>query len=312
MKRVILITGAEHYDASSQTAREDDGAVVRQALPERGIDVQVGVWNDLTIDWEPMAQGAIVVIRSCWAYHYDREGFLAWSERIARMTTLLNPVEVLRWNTYKRYLQVLERHSIPTIPTVWLPRGASLVLADLLAERRWSSAVIKPAVSTNAYATLFVDEASLAAGGAQAHLNAWACEREMMIHPHIDAVRETGEHSLVFIAGEQTHAFRKRAVLCGEPDSLGEHPIIPTNQEVHLTHKILRIAAKLLGMYSYSYFLFAPEDLIDDSGTLRLMELELVEPRLRLCDTLRGQEQPVAPVTAHCVGSRTQPLPLAS
>jgi hypothetical protein len=292
MKHVILITGAEHYDASSQTSREPDDEVLRHALLERGIDVQVAVWNDLTIDWEHMAQGAIVVIRSCWDYHCDREGFLAWSERIARMTTLLNPVEVLRWNTHKRYLQVLARHGIPTIPTVWLPQGTSLVLADLLAERRWSSAVIKPAVSTNAYATFFVDAASLAAGEAQAHLNTWACEREMMIQPSIDAVREVGEHALVFIAGE--------------------HPIIPTNREVHLARKILRIAAKLLGMYSSSSFLFARVDLIDDAGTLRLMELELVEPRLRLCDTLRGKERLVAAITAHCVASRTQPLSLAS
>src|SRR5260370_29057774 len=121
-------------------------------------------------------------------------------------------------------MQVVARQGMPSIPTVWVPRGTSLGLADLLVERRWSSAVIKPAVSTNAYATLFVDEASLAAGGAQAHLNAWACEREMMIQPHIDAVREAGEHSLVFIAGEPTHAFRKRAVLCGEADSMGAHP----------------------------------------------------------------------------------------
>jgi hypothetical protein len=237
--------------------------------------VQVAVWNDVTIDWEHMVQRAIVVIRSCWDYHRDREGFLAWSERIASMTTLLNPVEVLRWNTHKRYLQVLARHGIPTIPTVWLPRGTSLVLADLLAERRWSSAVIKPAVSTNAYATLFIDAASLAEGLAQAHLTTWAVEREMMIQPYLDAVREVGEHSLVFIAGEQTHAFRKRAVLCGEADSLGERPVIPTSQEVHLAQKILRLAAKLLGLCSSSSFLFARVDLLDDAGTLRLMELEL-------------------------------------
>ena len=108
-------------------------------------------------------------------------------------------MEVLRWNTHKRYLQVLARQGIPTIPTVWLPPGKSLALADLLAERRWSSAVIKPAVSTNAHATLRVDAASLAEGLAQAHLGTWAAEREMMIQPRIDAVREAGEHSLVFI-----------------------------------------------------------------------------------------------------------------
>ena len=286
--------------------------VLRQALLEKGIDVQVAVWNDPTLDWKHMVQRAIVVIRSCWDYHCDREGFLAWSERIARMTTLLNPVEVLRWNTHKRYLQVLVRHGVPTIPTVWLPRGTSLVLSDLLTERGWSSAVIKPAVSTNAYATLFVDEASLATAEAQAHLDTWAFEREMMIQPYIGAVREVGEHSLVFIAGEQTHAFRKRAVLCGEADSLGEHAIIPPMQEVHLARKILRIAAKLLGLCSSSSFHFARVDLIDDSGTLRLMELELVEPRLRLCDAPPCTERLVAAITAHCVATHPQLLPLAS
>ena len=64
MKRVILITGAEHYDASSQTSREPDYEVLRRALLERGIDVQVAVWNDPTVDWKHMAQRAIVVIRS--------------------------------------------------------------------------------------------------------------------------------------------------------------------------------------------------------------------------------------------------------
>jgi hypothetical protein len=90
------------------------------------------------------------------------------------------------------------------------------------------------------------------AGEAQAHLAKWGFERELMIQPYINAVREVGEHSLMFIAGEQTHAFRKRAVLCGEADSLGEHPIISTSQEVHLAQKILRIVAKLLGMGSYT------------------------------------------------------------
>ena len=36
MKRVVLITGAEHYDASSQTPREPDDEMLRQALLESG------------------------------------------------------------------------------------------------------------------------------------------------------------------------------------------------------------------------------------------------------------------------------------
>jgi hypothetical protein len=312
MKRVVLITETEHYDVSTQTSREPDDELLLQKLFERGMDVQVAVWNDPTIDWVQTTRGAVVIIRSCWDYHTDREGFLAWSERIASVTTLLNPVEVLRWNTHKRYLQTLARRGIPIIPTVWVPRGSSLVLADVLAGRGWSSAVIKPAVSTNAYATMLVNEVTLTNGQAQAHLDNWAVEREMMIQPFIDTVTGTGEHSLVFIGGRHTHAFRKRAVLCGQADALGEQPIIPTSDELHLAQQILRTVAKLLGIFSHASFLFARVDLIDDAGTLRLMELELVEPRLRLGDVPQAKERLAAVIAAHCVGSHARLLREAS
>src|SRR2546421_438907 len=135
MNRVLLITEAEHFDASTQTSREPDDELLREALLDRGMNVQIAVWNDPSVDWDRIASGAVVVIRSCWDYHSDRQAFLAWSERIASMTTLLNPVEALRWNTHKRYLQTLAQRRIPIIPTVWLPQGKSLALTDLLTER---------------------------------------------------------------------------------------------------------------------------------------------------------------------------------
>jgi hypothetical protein len=312
MKRVILITAAEHYDMTTQTSCEPDDELLWQAIVDKGIDVQVAVWNDQSIDWEKAAQEAIVVIRSCWDYHKDREGFLAWSERIANLTTLLNPVEVLRWNTHKRYLRALSQQGIPIIPTVWLPRGRSLVLADLLAQRRWPSAVIKPAISTNAYATMRVDEATLANGQAQAQLNYWAAERELMIQPYIDNVTERGEYSLVFIAGEYSHAFRKRAVLCSEADRQGEQPTIPSREEIHLAQQILRSAARLLGISGPPSFLFARVDLIEDAGTLRLMELELVEPRLRLADAPQAGDRLAAAIEACCSEMYAPELALAA
>jgi hypothetical protein len=312
MKRVILISAAENYDRMTQTSCEPDDKLLRQAMLAKGIDVQVAVWNDPLIDWEQTAQEAVVVIRSCWDYHKDREGFLAWSERIAHLTTLLNPVEVLRWNTHKRYLRALSQQGIPIIPTVWLPRGRSLVLADLLAQRRWSSAVIKPAISTNGYATIRVDEATLANGQAQAHLNCWAAERELMIQPYIDSVTQRGERSLVFIAGKYSHAYRKRAALCSEADRQGEQPTIPAREEIHLAQRILRSAARLLGIYGPPPFLFARVDLIEDAGTLRLMELELVEPRLRLADAPEAGDRLAAAIEACCSEMHAPELALAA
>jgi glutathione synthase/RimK-type ligase-like ATP-grasp enzyme len=312
MKRVVLVTGIEHYDAVTQTSREPDDVLLRQSLLAKGIDVQVAVWNDPLVDWEQTAHEAVVVIRSCWDYHNDRKGFLAWAQRIAEMTTLLNPIKVLRWNTHKHYLQGLQQEGIPIIPTIWLRRGPSPVLADLLAERGWMPAVIKPAVSTNGYASLLVDRTSLANGQAQAHLDHWMAEREMMIQPFLPTVTGIGEHSLVFIAGTFTHAFRKRAVLCGEADASGEQLTSATEREVDLAQQILRSAATLLGISSLSPFLFARVDLIHDAGTLRLMELELVEPRLRLADAPEARECLAAAIAAHCPGTHALDLPLAA
>jgi len=69
---------------------------------------------------------------------------------------------------------------------------------------------------------------------------------------------------------------------------------------------------KLLGIFSHTSFLFARVDLIDDAGTLRLMELELVEPRLRLGDVPQAKERLAAAIAAHCVGSHARLLLEAS
>jgi hypothetical protein len=254
MKHVVLVTGTEHYEVGTQTSCEPDDEVLRQALLAQGIDVHVAVWDDPRVDWEQTAREAVVVIRSCWDYHRDREGFLAWAQCIAKMTTLLNPLAVLHWNTHKHYLQALQQEGISIIPTIWLPQGPSPVLADLLAKPGWTSAVIKPAVSTNGYASMLVDRTSLANGLAQAHLDRWVAEREMMIQPFLPTVTSIGEHSLVFIAGEYMHAFRKCAVLCSEADPVGEQPTSASVEEVGLAQQILRGAARLLGISSPSSF----------------------------------------------------------
>ena len=312
MKRVIVVTGKDHFDVATRTSREPDDEVLRRALLAQGIDVRVAVWNDQQIDWEQIAREALVVIRSCWDYHSDRDGFLGWAGRISEMTKLLNPLQVLRWNTHKRYLQALQQEGIPTIPTIWLPQGSSPVLSELLTERGWLEAVIKPAVSTNAYASMLVDRASLDNGRAQAHLDRWMSEREMMIQPFLPDVTGIGEHSLVFIGGAYTHTFRKRAVLCGEADATGEQTVNASAEEVSLAQQILCDASRILGISSPSSLLFARVDLVCDAGIWRLMELELVEPRLRLADSPEATDRLVGAVTRHWLITSKTMVPLAA
>jgi hypothetical protein len=280
MDQVLLVSCAEHMQHGASS--EPDDRLLMEALSARGVRVRSVSWDDPAVDW---AEASLCIIRSAWDYHHRLEQFLRWAEEVAAVTTLCNPPQVLGWNTRKTYLRDLERlGGIPIVPTVWLEAGATVDLAALLAERGWQQAVIKPMVSTNAYATRLLSRSMLAEG--QVQLDSLLASRDVMLQPFLTTTAGYGERSLVFIGGVLTHAFRKRAALAAHEDPFGEIPVTPSFREARLARSILQRAAELIkwGTAPPS-LLFARVDLVQDgAGNPRLMELELVEPRLRLAD----------------------------
>src|SRR5664279_2138134 len=91
------------------------------ALHERGINAVLRPWDDATA-W---ASVPLVMVRSPWDYSGARDEFLAWARGVDRVTRLLNPVEVLAWNSHKSYLLDLRRAGVPTVSTTLVPQGAS-------------------------------------------------------------------------------------------------------------------------------------------------------------------------------------------
>lgn len=278
--QVVLVSCEEHMQQSGVSSEPDD-RLLMAALAARGVTVRSASWADPSVDW---AASRLCIIRSAWDYHHHLADFLRWSEQVAAVTTLRNTVPILRWNTRKTYLRDLERLGIPIIPTVWLEAGATVDLAALLAERGWPRAVVKPMISTNAYATRLLSRSMLAEG--QAQLDALLASRDVMIQPFMTTTAGYGERSMVFINGVLTHAFRKRSALVGHEDPFGEIPVTPSLREARLARTVLERAAELIQWDGAPPgFLFARVDLLQDSaGSPRLMELELVEPRLRLAD----------------------------
>ena len=69
------------------------------ALRAAGADVHVVDWDDDSVDW---ARFDLALLRSTWDASIRLAEFLAWSERVAKLTTLLNPLAVICWNTDKR------------------------------------------------------------------------------------------------------------------------------------------------------------------------------------------------------------------
>src|SRR5579875_3240470 len=98
--RIALVT--------ARAARGSDGDMppLLSALHDAGTDAQELDWDDDAIDW---SRFDLALLRSTWDYCERLPAFLAWAERVAAQTRLLNPLPVIRWNTDKHYLADLAR-----------------------------------------------------------------------------------------------------------------------------------------------------------------------------------------------------------
>ena len=114
MRTVALVT------AVAATRHDDDLVPLLDACADAGLHARAVAWDDPTVNW---GRFDTVLLRSPWDYVDRLPEFLAWCERIARLTALWNPPDVVRWNTDKRYLGELaarlralvrRAHGVPT------------------------------------------------------------------------------------------------------------------------------------------------------------------------------------------------------
>ena len=250
-----------------------DDQLLLEPLRAQGVDSVPVVWDDPSVDWSAFD---LAVIRNTWDYPPRRDEFLSWTRRVPR---LVNPADVVEWNTDKRYLADLAAAGVAVVPTSWISPADSLALPE---EGRH---VLKPSVgagSKDAAAFALHDEHE--AGLAREHASRLhAAGTTVMIQPYLDAIEVSGETALMFLGGEFSHAVSKGAMLAGGRglvDGLYYEetiaPTDPTEAELSLARRAL--AAVPGGPDRLAY---ARIDLVPDaSGQPLLLELELTEPSL--------------------------------
>lgn len=266
---IALVTERAHPELHA------DDQPLATALAARGHDVRVVAWDDPAFDW---SGARLVVLRNPWDYHQRLADFLGWAEGVARVTTLLNPIDAVRWNVHKGYLVELADSGAPIVPTLLLRRGQAVELGALLAAHGWSDFVLKPAVSADSWETyrLRADEVALA----QAHVERLLPGRDLLLQPFLDAVEGHGERCYVFLGGDFSHAVRKNPLTRG-----GRFAGVPEAEPVEPRADELEAARRVLAACPHRDLLYARVDLVPDGdGRPRLLELELVEPTLFLAE----------------------------
>ncbi|HET6201930.1 MAG TPA: hypothetical protein VFI25_03910 [Planctomycetota bacterium] len=260
---------------------DPDDRPIAEALARRGLDVRAVAWDEPGFDW---GRARLALLRSTWDYHLRREEFLAWADRVSEKTALVNPVEVVRWNTHKGYLRALAEKGLPIVPTVFVEAGTKADLGSILEERGWDGFVLKPAVSADSWGTLRASRETLAPG--QAHLDRLSTSRDMMVQPYLDSVATSGERCLTCIEGELSHAVQKRSFFLG-----GRHAG-PEGVPVPIEADEAEAARAILPAAGADRLLYARVDLMRGaSGEPLLSELELVEPTLFVRDAPAAVER---------------------
>ena len=250
---------------------DGDDAELVAALRQRGLHARWLSWDD------PEALRAdLVILRAAWDYIDRLEEFLDWSNRVAN---LLNPPAVVAWNTDKRYLAALADAGVPTVPSKFFAPGEPVRLPK-------GEVVVKPSIGAGSVGAQRFTEARAAREHAATLQDAGST---VLVQPY-DLRVEDGETALVFLSGEQSHAFTKGPML----PPAGQRPVFDpsgTYAEESLTaadpdfelwdigHAALDAAAGYLNI-SATDLLYARVDVIGGPDDPRLLELELVEPSL--------------------------------
>jgi glutathione synthase/RimK-type ligase-like ATP-grasp enzyme len=241
------------------------------ALEHHAIGVVIAPWDYVT-DW---ASIPLVVVRSPWDYTAAHEEFLSWARNVAAVTRIVNPSEVLEWNSHKSYLLDLASAGVSTVTTTLVHRDASDAdQSDALAAYP-GEIVVKPAVSVGAIGAL---RAASDSREAASHLAKLVMAGDVLVQPLAAAVLDEGESSLIYFGGRFSHAIRK--IPAAGDYRVQEHHggrVVahePTDDEFAVAAATLAAAPAATA--------YARVDLVQVDGSAAVMELEAIEPQLFL------------------------------
>jgi glutathione synthase/RimK-type ligase-like ATP-grasp enzyme len=267
----IAIASCTGYDGY-----KTDEDLLREALRERDCEAISVAWDAEDADWSGFD---LCLVKSTWDYNRKHDQFLTWARQVEATTPLRNPADLIAWNSNKTYLRELTERGVRTVPTVWVEQGSAVDLDEVLTEKGWDEAVIKPVVDLGAENLHRVrrDEP-----GIQRALDETLQRHDAMVQPFLPSLEQQGELSLIHIDGTLTHTVRKRpaagdfrvqAIWGGTTERADPEP-------AHVQLAQQAIAA--LGEPP----LYARADLVTGpDGSPCLIELELIEPNLYLSES---------------------------
>lgn len=270
---IALVTYQDKGLYASPTAENEDDKLLN-FLIHKGLKVEKVIWNDLEIRWETFD---LAILKSPWDYFDLIEDFYIWLALLkSKKVRLLNPIEVVKWNADKHYLQDIANSGLKVTPSLFINRGQQIKLQDYFGELKTENLIIKPCVSGGSKNTFKVSMDNVK--DVEEKVNVLLQQEDFIIQPFLAEIEQTGEWSFLFFGGKYSHALLKKAK-AGDfrvQHSLGGsiHPQKPSQEAINSCQQYVDQFAKDC--------LYARVDGVMINAEFYLMELELIEPFLFL------------------------------
>lgn len=266
MKNVALVTYRE-----SPKLIDGDNLLV-EPFNKHGLEVKAVPWDQPNIDWQSFD---LVILRSCWNYHYKVKEFADWLNSLEKnKVNLWNPINIVKWNINKKYLLDLKDKGIPIITTSIFNQDNIDTAQNYINSLVCKEIVIKPTSGASAYKVNKIRKTDYSSD--LPIVKEILSDSEAMIQPYMKEISDEGEYSFIFFNKKYSHAvlkhpkkeeYRTQLTFGGrEEKTTPDDSLIKQAQNV-----LFKIDSPLL---------YARVDGICVNGKLLLMELELTEPYL--------------------------------
>jgi len=274
--KIAYISCLDHEQYS--VGYDDEESLLLQFLLKKGLDIERRVWNDPAVDWQ---QYGVAILKSPWDYHECIEEFNTWLDTLETLRIrLLNPIEIVRWNSDKHYLSDIAKAGLKVIPSLFIERGARPALSPLFDELQAEKIIIKPCIGAGAKSIIH-----LAIDGIneqQSVIYQLLAKESYVAQPFMNEIFD-GEWSFVFLNSQFSHCVLK---MPGGGDFRVQHYHGGSMQAVKAKPAHLKNAEDYVAQFGKGA-LYTRVDGVICNGEFHLMELELIEPYLYL-DTYPG------------------------
>ena len=225
------------------------------------------------IDWD---QYDSVIIRSTWNY---QENFLKFINVLKEINSssadLQNPIDIVEWNLNKQYLKDFENKNIKIVPSQWFNNFIPKEIIQSFLNFNSKKIIIKPCISANADYTYILEEKT-----ALSRLNTLKkdfIDKEFIIQPFIQDIKNEGEYSLIYFGNTLSHVLLKTPKV-GDFRVQEEHGGT-LKSIINPEQALIRFGKNVINKLPRAC-LYSRVDIVRNKNEFLLMEVELIEPSL--------------------------------